>query len=217
MTDSGEDRTFRQGILTNRKVIPDHQLDDFHQLADDALRLFRITLVVIGIYASLFAVLLQIGSDAIIATVRNPIIALGSLCLLLAIGGSFASYQWARIYTTNAIKSREYIGLSEQYKPTDDSELGEDGMVYKYYWKRAAELGSRLRIAHYMIAFSTFSVYVGVIYTPMGLLSFYVSFPDWTTTVALYGPLMVVGFIALLKEFTNSYEGIVYKEVDEDD
>lgn len=217
MADSDEGRTLIEGVITKRKVIPDHQLADFHRLSDDAIHLFRITLVVIGIYASLFAVLMQIGSEAIVAAVRNSIIALGSMSLLLSLGGSFASYLWARGSTTNVIKSSEYIHLSSKYKAVDDSELDEEGMVYKYYWKKAAETGSSLRVTRYMVAISSFFVYVGVIYTPMGLLSFYIRFPGWATTIALYGPLVVIAVLAFVKEIFNGYEGVVHREIDEEE
>lgn len=206
-----DDQWSEVGVLTKKRIIPDHQLENFEALSDDSLRLFRISLVVLSVYGSVFGFIFNSGSEAIVNVLTHPAVALSMIFFLVALGGFMIAYRFARLYSTNAIKATDYIELHDDVTSDPEQEIEKRDLIYEHYWKGTLDYNSPTRDIQRIIYISGYSLYTAVIYGPMGFLSFYITFPPWLISVVIGGPMIVPLIFAKLAGIFGVSGGIVVK------
>lgn len=201
----------KAGIVARVKIVPDHQLENLRELSDDSLRLFRISLVVLSIYGSVFGFLFNSGSQAILNVLKHPAVVASLLSFLMALGGFMTAYHFSRRYCTNGIKVTDYLELIDEFPDSSPKELERDKLVYEHYWKGSINYNTAVKQIQYIIYVGGFSLYVAVIYAPMGLLSFYINFPSWFISIVVGGPIAILGIFIKLVDIFGKSGGVILK------
>jgi uncharacterized protein with PQ loop repeat len=186
------------GVKISLMIIPDHQLESFRSISQDSLKLFRISLVVFSIYATIFGLLLNAGGEITYAIVQDPLVLIGIITFLLSLGGSIAVYRICQHYWVNSMSSTEYLDLAEDMPSSRDRGLNADKMTYEYYWRNCAKYSSTLKKMHTTAYLSIFFLYNAVVFLSVAIIRVFVELPGWSLVGAIVVPFLTPLLIAKL-------------------
>ena len=203
------------GISIPLKVIPDYQLETFKQLSEDSMKLFRISIIILSIYASVFGFLFQSENIAVGSVLLHPAVLFSLVLFPIALGSSMGAYLVSRHHCINSIKTTDYLELSDGLGA--DSALEEKSLLYEKYWKNSANYNNKLAMAQNLIYIGGLSIYFAVLYASIGLIEFYISLPALTITILMLGPLLVPFLIAIVFSRMSPRNSLLVRQQSDDD
>lgn len=179
-----------EGLKLSLNPIPDYQFEGLQTLTERNVKLFRITILVVGVYAAGFTFVLEFGRTAVVTLFKNTGVVIGVLSLLFSLGCSMTGYFYASHKINNSIKASEYLEMQDRYAPMSVSGRSDEAMTYHDYWRRIPLFEEAIKRSHMLTLISMGLAYFGAVYTPLGFLDLWLEIPSWIIIVIPNAPLV---------------------------
>lgn len=121
------------------------------------------------------------------------------------------AYRYARFYCINGIKATDYIDLTDEFPSDPEHNVEKWDIIFEFYMKNTLDYDESTIDIQRIIYISGYCLYVAVIYAPIGILSFYISFPKWFVFVIVAAPMILPLAFAKLAGVFGKSGGVIVK------